>query len=52
MYRMLQAVERQPTESSASYDDKAIGQSLVPTNNQQRDIYVRIFELSLETFSY
>ena len=36
---MLQAVERQPTESSAPYDEKAIGQSLIPTSNQPRDIY-------------
>jgi hypothetical protein len=43
MYRMLQAVERQPTESSVPYDEKAIGQSLIPTSNQPRDIYVRIF---------
>lgn len=41
MYRMLQAVEKQSIESASSHDDKSIGQSPIPTNHQQRDIYVR-----------
>ncbi len=43
MYRMLQAVEKQPIESSLSYDERTNVQSPAPTNYQQRDIYVRIF---------
>ncbi len=43
MYRMLQAVERQAIESSA-YDERTNVQSPAPTNYQQRDIYVRIFD--------
>jgi hypothetical protein len=41
MYRMLQAVEKQPSESSSSYDEKATIQTPASTNHQQRDIYVR-----------
>ena len=48
MYRMLQAVERQPTESLSSYDERTNVQPPAPTNNQQRDIYVRRFNYSLE----
>jgi hypothetical protein len=40
MYRMLQAVERQPNESTLSLDDRATTQS--PANHQ-REIFVRIF---------
>jgi len=46
MYRILQAVERQPIESSLSYDERTNVQSPAPTNYQQRDIYVRILSLS------
>jgi len=41
MYRMLQAVEKQPSESSSTYDEKATIQTPASTNHQQRDIYVR-----------
>jgi hypothetical protein len=44
---MLQAVERQAIESSSSaYDERTNVQSPAPTNYQQRDIYVRIFDWS------
>jgi hypothetical protein len=42
---MLQAVERQPIESATSFDERTTTiQSPAPTNHQQRDIYVRIFD--------
>ncbi len=40
---MLQAVEKQPMESSVSYDERTNVQSPAPTNYQQRDICVRDF---------
>ena len=42
MYRMLQAVEKQPIESTLSYDEKTNVQSPTPTTNyqQQRDTNV------------
>ncbi|CAF1110020.1 unnamed protein product [Rotaria magnacalcarata] len=39
MYRMLQAVEKQPIESTLAYDEKSTMQSPTSTNHQQRDIY-------------
>jgi hypothetical protein len=46
MYRMLQAVERQPVELTTSSDERATVQSPAPTtNHQHRDIYVRIIQL-------
>ncbi|CAF2052358.1 unnamed protein product [Rotaria magnacalcarata] len=39
MYRMLQAVEKQPIESTLPYDEKSTMQSPTSTNHQQRDIY-------------
>ncbi|CAF3324449.1 unnamed protein product [Rotaria socialis] len=39
MYRMLQAVEKQPIESTSSYDEKSTMQSPTSTNHQQRDVY-------------
>ncbi|CAF0734692.1 unnamed protein product [Adineta ricciae] len=39
MYRMLQAVERQTSDSSTSLDDKSTIQPPASTNLQQRDIY-------------
>ncbi|CAF5212166.1 unnamed protein product, partial [Rotaria magnacalcarata] len=36
---MLQAVEKQPIESTLAYDEKSTMQSPTSTNHQQRDIY-------------